>query len=172
MLTPDVLFESYQDVTAAFLRAQGITLLLTDLDYTLAPRAVRRPDGALRQWIQGMKEAGITVMIVSNNRSGSRVTEFCADLGIDYQGHAGKPGPGGLYAAMARTGADASHTAMLGDKLLTDVLAARRAGVTALMVEPLGGPVGLWNRFLHLLQQPFKAACPCRHQKNPEKNTK
>ena len=35
-----------------------------------------------------------------------------------------------------------AHTAMLGDKLLTDMLAARRAGVTALMVEPLGGPVG------------------------------
>ena len=43
---------------------------------------------------------------------------------------------------MKRTGIDPAHTAMLGDKLLTDMLAAHRAGVTALMVEPLGGPVG------------------------------
>ena len=169
-LTPDVLFTVYREITPDFLRSRGITLLLTDLDYTLAPKHVRRPDAALRQWIAALKAAGITVMIVSNNRSGTRVTEFCADLGIGYQGHAGKPSPWGLYAAMEQAGTEAPHTAMLGDKLLTDMLAARRAGVTALMVEPLGGPVGLWNRFLHLLQRPFKAACPCKFQKNPDKN--
>ena len=119
-----------------------------------------------------MKGAGITVMIVSNNRSGVRVTEFCGDLGIGYQGHAGKPSPKGLRAAMERTGTDSAHTAMLGDKLLTDMLAAHRAGVRAWMVEPLGGPVGLWNRVLHLLQRPFKRACPYKCQKNPGENTK
>ena len=67
MLTPDILFDSYRDITPAFLQSQGVTLLLTDLDYTLAPKAVRRPDDALRQWIDGLKGAGITVMIVSNN---------------------------------------------------------------------------------------------------------
>ena len=172
MLTPDILFDSYRDITPAFLQGQGVTLLLTDLDYTLAPKAVRRPDDALRQWIDSLKDAGITVMIVSNNRSGVRVTEFCGDLGIGYQGHAGKPSPKGLRAAMERTGTDSAHTAMLGDKLLTDMLAAHRAGVRAWMVEPLGGPVGLWNRILHLLQRPFKRACPYKYQKNPEENTK
>lgn len=171
-MIPDFLFDSYRDITPDFLQKQGITLLLTDLDYTLAPKAVRRPDGALKDWIAKLKAAGITVMIVSNNRSGARVTEFCQDLGIGYQGHAGKPSPKGLQAAMDRTGTAPAHTAMLGDKLLTDMLAARRAGVTALMVEPLGGPVGVWNHVLHLLQRPFKAMCPCKCQKNPDKNAK
>ncbi len=101
-------------------------------------------------------------MIVSNNRSGKRVTDFCAELGVPYQGHAKKPSPEGLRAAMARAGADADRTAMLGDKLLTDVLGARRSGVLALMVEPLGGPAGLWNHVLHLLQRPFKAVAKKR----------
>ena len=171
-MIPDFLFDSYRDITPDFLQKQGITLLLTDLDYTLAPKAVHRPDGALKDWIAELKAAGITVMIVSNNRSGARVTEFCHDLGIGYQGHAGKPSPKGLQAAMDRTGTAPAHTAMLGDKLLTDMLAARRAGVTALMVEPLGGPVGAWNHVLHLLQRPFKAMCPCKCQKNPDKNAK
>lgn len=43
LLTPDVLFDSYRDITPAFLRQREIGLLLTDLDYTLAPKAVRRP---------------------------------------------------------------------------------------------------------------------------------
>ena len=158
-LTPDYLFDSYREITPDFLHRQGIALLLTDLDYTLAPKAVRRPNEALKSWIAELQGAGITVMIVSNNRSGRRVTDFCAELGIPYQGHAKKPGTEGLRKAMARAGKGRSETAMLGDKLLTDVLAAKRAGVLSLMVEPLGGAVGPWQRVLHALQAPVKGLC-------------
>ena len=158
-LIPSRLFQNYREVTPEYLRRLGVTLLLSDLEFTLAPKPVRRPDPALRAWIADMRAAGVQVMIVSNNRSGTRVTEFCADLGIPYQGRAGKPSTRGLRAAMARAGADRAHTAMLGDKLLTDMLAANRAGVLALMVEPLGGAVTLWQKVLHALQAPFKAAC-------------
>ena len=158
-LIPSRLFRCYQEVAPEFLRQAGVTLLLSDLDFTLAPKSVRRPDPALRAWIGELKAGGVQVMIVSNNRSGARVTEFCADLGIPYQGHAGKPSTRGLEAAMARAGTDRAHNAMLGDKLLTDMLAANRAGVLALMVEPLGGAQTLWQKVLHALQAPFKAAC-------------
>ena len=125
----------------------------------MAAKKTRRPDQPLRDWIEALDRAGIRFTIVSNNRSGSRVTEFCADLGVSYQGHAGKPSTRGLEAAMARAGADRDHTAMLGDKLLTDVLAARRAGVLSLMVEPVGGAVTAWQKVLHALQAPSKALC-------------
>ena len=169
-LIPDRLFTQYEELTPDLLRSMGITLLLSDLDYTLAPKSVRRPDEPLRRWIADLSRAGITVMIVSNNRSGARVTEFCGDLGIAWQGHAGKPSTRGLRAAMERMGTDRSRTAMLGDKLLTDVLAARRAGVLALMVEPRGGAQTAWQRVLHALQAPFKAACRRRCQRSAEKN--
>ena len=162
-LTPDRMFDCYAQITPTFLRQQGITLLLSDLDFTLAAKKTRRPDQPLRDWIAALKAEGITFMIVSNNRSGQRVTEFCADLGVDYQGHAGKPSPRGLEAAMARAGADRVCTAMLGDKLLTDMLGANRAGVLPLMVEPLGGPQGAWNHVLHALQRPWKAASRKKH---------
>ena len=71
---------------------------------------------------------------------------------------AGKPGTRGFQEAMARSGVGAGETAMLGDKLLTDTLGARRSGVLMLMVEPKGGPDGAWNHVLHALQEPFKAA--------------
>ncbi len=92
-LIPSRLFRNYREVTPEFLRNVGVTLLLSDLDFTLAPKSVRRPDPDLRTWIGEMRAADIQVMIVSNNRSGTRVTEFCADLGIPYQGHAGSPPP-------------------------------------------------------------------------------
>ena len=166
LLVPDVLFENYQAISPQWLKERGIQLVLSDLDFTLAPKSVRRPNEELRQWIASLEAAGIRLMIVSNNRSGKRVTDFCADLGVDYQGHAGKPSTRGLKAAMERAGVDRTHTAMLGDKLLTDMLAANRAGVTALMVEPLGGAITPWQKVLHALQTPFKALCSRRGGKN------
>lgn len=57
-MIPDFLFDSYRDITPDFLKKHQIALLLTDLDYTLAPKAVRRPDGALKDWIGTLKAAG------------------------------------------------------------------------------------------------------------------
>lgn len=165
-IIPHRLFSCYRDITPEYLAGQGVELLLSDLDFTLAPKRVRQPDEVLRAWIRSLQEAGIQFMIVSNNRSGRRVREFCACLGVPYQGHARKPSPKGLEAAMTRAGVDRAHTAMLGDKLLTDVLAARRAGVLALMVEPAGGAVTAWQKVLHALQAPFKAVCRRRLAKN------
>ena len=156
-LVPDRLYAAYTDITPQMLQSWGIRLLLCDLDYTLAPRSVARPDKQVLAWVQAMKDAGIEVMILSNNRSSARVEEFCKDMGITYVGHAGKPAKRGYREAMAKAGVTEKETAMLGDKLLTDVLGARRSGVLALMVEPLGGPVGKWNHVLHVLQRPFKA---------------
>lgn len=164
-LIPDRVFDWYGEITPEYLKGEGITLLLSDLDFTLAPKSVRRPDQHLRDWIAMLREAGIDVMIVSNNRSGRRVTEFCADLHIPFQGHAGKPSTRGLRAAMVQNGTKEIHTAMVGDKLLTDVLAAKRAGVLALMVEPAGGAVTAWQKILHTLQEPFKAICRNRMKK-------
>lgn len=167
-LIPDQVFDRYTQITPQFLRERGVRLLLCDLDYTLAPRSVDRPGGELHQWLEDCRAAGVAVAILSNNRSTRRVEAFCGELGIPYVGHAGKPAVRGYRQAMEQAGTDAAHTAMLGDKLLTDVLGARRSGVLALMVEPLGGPVGAWNRVLHGLQRPFKWVAKRRRCKNEQ----
>lgn len=156
-LVPDRLYRRYTDITPQMMQEWGIKLLLCDLDYTLAPRSVARPDAEVLNWVNAMKAVGVEVMILSNNRSPVRVETFCKDMGITYVGHAGKPAKRGYREAMAKAGVTERETAMLGDKLLTDVLGAKRSNVLALMVEPLGGPVGTWNHVLHALQVPFKA---------------
>lgn len=158
-LIPDYVFADYTALTPSLLRSLGVRLVLSDLDYTLAPKRQREPDEALRAWVETLRAAGVTLEIISNNRSPARVERFCRTLGIGYVGHAGKPSTRGLTAAMRKHGAAAGETAMLGDKLLTDTLAAKRAGIVMLMVEPKGGPVGAWNRVLHAMQEPFKRIC-------------
>lgn len=156
LLCPHWVFDDHTAVTPELLNKLGVRLLLCDLDYTLAPKSRKDPDETVMRWLHSLREAGIEVAILSNNRDPARVERFCAPLGIGYVGHAGKPKKRGYRAAMARFGVCAAETAMLGDKLLTDTLGARRSGITALMVEPKGGPVGAWNHVLHALQQPFK----------------
>mgnify|MGYP002975912023 FL=1 len=158
LLCPQWVFDNYEAVTPEFLKEHGVKLLLADLDFTLAPKSQSKPDESLTRWIGALKEAGIEFAILSNNRSPVRVEKFCKPLKVGYVGHAGKPGTRGFQEAMARSGVGAGETAMLGDKLLTDALGARRSGVLMLMVEPRGGAVGAWNHVLHALQQPFKAA--------------
>ena len=158
-LIPDRVADCYADYTPEYLQERGVTLLLSDLDFTLAPKCVPEPDADIFSWIGGMKAAGIEVMILSNNRRSARVERFCGKLGITYVGHAGKPSTRGFTQAMAKAGVSADETAMLGDKLLTDVLGAQLSGVTALMVEPLGGAVTPWQKVLHAMQAPFKALC-------------
>lgn len=157
---PDYVFDDYRAVTPELLRALGVRLLLADLDYTLAPKRQSEPDEALRAWAETLRASGVTLAVLSNNRSSARVERFCGGLGISYVGHAGKPGTRGFREAMRRYGVPAAETAMLGDKLLTDTLGAKRSGVRMLMVEPKGGPVGAWNRVLHALQEPFKRLSP------------
>lgn len=159
-IIPDYVFTSYAVLTPEFLRARGVRLLLCDMDYTLAPRAQAEPDAALLAWVRALREGGVEMEVVSNNRSPRRVERFCRGLGVGFTGHAGKPSIRVLKAVMRRHGASAGEAAMLGDKLLTDTLAAKRAGILALMVEPKGGPKGAWNHVLHAAQEPFKRACP------------
>ena len=51
-LIPDVLLDRYAQLTPEWLKKRGITLLLSDLDYTLAPKSVRRPDDELKKLLQ------------------------------------------------------------------------------------------------------------------------
>lgn len=156
-MRPSRVFSSYAAIPPDYFTRRGVTLLLTDLDFTLAPKSQQEPDDGLRRWLAELKAAGITVMILSNNRSPVRVERFCRDLGISYEGHAGKPSVKGFRRAMARQNVTAAQTAMLGDKLLTDMLGANLAGVLPVMVEPLGGAVTAWQKVLHGLQRPWKA---------------
>ena len=101
-LVPDRLFETYEEITPEYLRQRGIRLLLSDLDYTLAPKYVPHPDDRVREWLRRMEECGVQVMILSNNRSSHRVETFCRELGIPYVGHAQKPRTTGFRRAMER----------------------------------------------------------------------
>ena len=78
-MRPDRVCGGYEQIRGEELARRGIRLLLCDLDYTLAPKSQREPDETVRRWIDDMRQAGVEVMILSNNRSPSSGSRW--DLG-------------------------------------------------------------------------------------------
>lgn len=156
-LIPDRVYGSVLEIDPRELAGRGITLLLADLDNTLAKYGQAGPDGALTAWKDALGEVGVALYLLSNSRKPGRAARFAEALGIPYQGRAGKPSPQGYYNAMERLGRTPAQTAMVGDQIFTDILGARRAGVLALMVEPieLAGNPGRYLRYG--VEAPFRA---------------
>ncbi|MGM9566292.1 YqeG family HAD IIIA-type phosphatase [Evtepia sp.] len=136
-LIPDFLFESIYTIDIQRLRARGVKLLLADLDNTLVPYSIKVPTDEVKAWRDKLKEAGITLFILSNSRKPGRAQRFAEALGVPYQGHAGKPKSKGFYQAMERMGVKPQETAIVGDQIFTDIWGGNNAGVTTLMVKPI-----------------------------------
>ena len=56
---------------------------------------------------------------------------------------------------MFSLGADKDTTIMVGDQILTDVWAARNAGVRAVVVPPINDKRDIFTRFKRVLERPF-----------------
>ena len=156
------------DIDPAALARRGITLLLADLDNTLGKYGQLTPEQSLLDWKRQLDQAGVTLFILSNSRKPGRVEEFARKLGVPYLGHVGKPAVRGFQAAMEKMGRRPDQTAMVGDQIFTDILGAKRAGVLALMVQPveLAGNPGRYLRYA--AEEPFRALGRLRTPKREE----
>ena len=152
---PDYIFPRLTDLSPAFLQQRGITLLLMDFDNTMLPYTTNVPTQELLDWLEGMKAAGITLCIVSNSHK-ARVPAFSDAYDVSCVIRAAKPGTRGIREAMERFGAKQSETALVGDQIYTDVLGAKRAGVTALIVKSIHNHT-IWLKLRHLLEVPVLA---------------
>ncbi|MEG1857567.1 MAG: YqeG family HAD IIIA-type phosphatase [Pseudoflavonifractor sp.] len=161
---PDRVYPHVCAIAPEDLRRQGITLLLADLDNTLARYGQPDPDPAVLAWKNCLLAEGITLFLLSNSRRPTRVAHYAETLGIPFLGHAGKPKRRGFEMAMAQMNAAPGQTAMAGDQIFTDILGAKRSKVRALLVEPiaLAGNPGRYLRYA--LETPFRAA---GYRRNP-----
>ena len=124
------------EITPAFLREQGIKLLLMDLDNTLSPYIVDEATQELKQWIETLKAGGIEPFIFSNNK-GDRPMLFAEQLGLEYVKLAKKPRQGVLRQVLADKGYTPEETAIIGDQIYTDVLCGAIGGLYTIVVKPI-----------------------------------
>lgn len=153
-LTPYKIFDKFDDITPEYLSRLGVRFLFSDVDNTLAPYETPEPDERIRAWLDSLKDAGIQVILVSNNHP-ERIELFNRTLGLPSFPDAKKPGKKVLSGVMAQLGAAPENCAFLGDQILTDVLCARNLGITlALLVPPIKDKLTLFFRFKRALERP------------------
>ena len=131
ILTPGYRFARVAQISPEALRRAGIRGILLDVDNTLSPHNAPDPLPDAVQWLHALADAGISAVIVSNNRE-PRVAPFADRLGLP------------------RTA-----LAVVGDQLFTDVLGGNLAGMTTLLVDPIQPEHGWFFRLKRALERPL-----------------
>ena len=135
MLHVDKKFEKFEEITPDILKKANVKLLLCDYDNTIRLHSEKQPSKELINWAKACKDAGIKIVIVSNNGRKKAMKKFCDPIGVSYVWWAMKPSPRSLKKVMVEQGFSPEETIMVGDKWSTDVLAANLAKVRAWKVN-------------------------------------
>lgn len=154
IIIPDRIFESYRNITPDFLLSEGVRALILDIDNTLIPYEEDVPTEELFRWFSSLRENGISVALVSNNRK-KRLTVFNENLGFPGYANSCKPLPHNLFRAMKKMKAKRKETVMIGDQLFTDMLAARLAGIRSYIVSPIRDKKKFTVRLKRKLEAPL-----------------
>lgn len=152
LFAPDATFACYRDVTAEWLLAAGVRVLLLDIDNTLAPYEQPDPDSEIVAWLNGLSAAGITAAFLSNNH-GERVERFNRALELPVRCGAKKPLPRNAKKLLRALGADRKSAALLGDQIFTDVLCAHLSGIRAFLVPPIKDRTDRGTRFKRQMEK-------------------
>ena len=131
----DKKFERFEDVTPKLLKDEKVRLLLCDLDNTLRLHSEKEPADELADWIEECRDAGVLIVIISNNGRKKMMQKFCEPIQVPCVWWAKKPMSTKLTETMKNYNFKPEETVMLGDKWSTDVLAAKFAKIRAWKVD-------------------------------------
>ncbi|HEU4962665.1 MAG TPA: YqeG family HAD IIIA-type phosphatase [Bacilli bacterium] len=145
---PSLHLHSVFDIDLHQLKARGIQGVITNLDNTLVEHNSPVATNRLVQWLKDLHDAGLRVVIVSNNRK-LRVSHFARPLGIPFVYEARKPFTS-FERALRLLHTTNRETVVVGDQLLTDIYGGNRHGFYTIWVDPISHKEGVGtkiNRF-------------------------
>lgn len=133
---PDQVIKSVYELDLHALKAGGFRFILFDLDNTLVPWNNEIVDDKLKNWIRVVKNLGFQCIILSNNAE-RRIKPVAEKLGLPYRHNAVKPMKRSALRAMEAIGAKPRQTVLVGDQLITDIWAGKRAKLYTVLVSPI-----------------------------------
>ena len=125
---------SIYEIDPEFFKRNGVKTLFIDLDNTLDSYKARTPLDKTINYVNSLKEIGLTPVIISNNRP-ERVSGYADALGIEYLASARKPFSKRIKKELARRGLKPEDVMLVGDQMMTDVQAARGAKIRVVLTE-------------------------------------
>ena len=156
-LVPDLILNSFDELTLEYLQKNNIKALILDVDNTLIPYEENKPRPGVVHWLNELTSAGIKVSFVTNNHK-ERLDSFNESLGFPAFHDSCKPFLKNMKKALKAMDATAETTANMGDQIFTDTWAGRRLGIRTFLVPPIKDKRDLFTRFKRFLERPFKKA--------------
>ena len=114
-LVPDLVLDSFQEITPELLASRGIRFILSDIDNTLVTYGDAVPTPDVLAFFAMLEKNGVRIGFLSNNHA-DRVDTFNRDLGYTAVADAGKPGTKKAKAAMEEMGAVPEDTMLIVKK--------------------------------------------------------
>ena len=126
--------QSVYEIEPEFFKKNGVKVLFLDLDNTLDSYKAKTPQERTINLVNNLKEKGIEPVIISNNKP-HRVCGYADALGVSYLASARKPFSKKIKAELAKRELKPEEVMLVGDQLMTDVLAARGAKIRVVLTE-------------------------------------
>ena len=126
--------QSIYEIDPEFFKKNGVKTLFIDLDNTLDSYKAKVPQEKTINYVNSIRDAGITPVIISNNRA-ERVGGYASALGVECLASARKPFSKRIKKELAKRNLKNDEVMLVGDQMMTDVLAARGAGIRVVLTE-------------------------------------
>ena len=155
LFKPDLIVAGpVSDLSFEWLKAQGVAGLILDLDDTLLALGEQIVNTRVVEWVARAR-LEFAVWIVSNNPNRLFIETIALSLSLPYINRAAKPSRRALRRALEAMQLPAEQVAIVGDRLLTDILAGNRLGLTTVLVEPPGPSRALRGSLLRRAERFF-----------------
>ena len=149
---PDIYSKSIFDINYKKLKEKGIKCILLDLDNTIAPVNIERPDNKTKKFLYELREKGFRLIIMSNSPK-KRVEPFKNELELDSAAFSMKPRKAKYMKILKTFGYKPEEVAAIGDQLLTDVLGANRMQITSILVNPMSKKDGISTNLNRIIER-------------------
>lgn len=146
---------SIYEIPFDFYKQLGIKTIIIDLDNTLDSYKVFLPTERAKNLVADIKEAGLVPVIVSNNKE-KRVKLYADELSVEYISKARKPFAKKLKVFLKEKDLSTEDVVLVGDQMMTDVLAARGAHIRVILTEKIVKEDQLTTRFNRLFDRPIR----------------
>ena len=134
---PDMYTKSIYTIDYKSLKKKKIKCLIFDLNNTIAPLTLKKPNKKLIDLFEELKDMKFKLYIVSNS-SRNRVEPFKDILGVDSSYMYFKPSLRKFKKIFNINKFKDNEIAVIGDELLTDIWASNRMNFVSILVNPIG----------------------------------
>lgn len=144
------------EIDPEFFKKCGVKVLFVDLDNTLDVYDALIPSSDRPvAYIKKIIDSGIKPVLISNNKP-KRVSKYAEALGIEFLASAMKPFAIKILKEISNRNLSKDDVMLVGDQMMTDVLAAYHAKIRVCLTEPIFKKDQWTTRINRLFDRPIR----------------